>query len=61
MKLTVKINKGRKLGVQKLLKFLDIEFNEYWDLDIDKYCVDVNVNSADLSTVRDLIKEVNYI
>ena len=61
MKLTIKVNKGRKLGVQKLLNYLDIKWDEYWDLDNDKFCMDVEVSHQDLIPLRDLIKEVNYI
>ena len=61
MKLTIKVNKGRKLVIQTLLDYRDIKWDEYWNLDIDKFCMDIEVPHQDLVPLRDLIKEVNYI
>lgn len=60
MKLTIKVKKGRKEIVKKLLAFLDVKGEECWDLDIDKYCIDVEVPDKDRKALSDLVKEINF-
>ena len=61
MELKVKVHTGKKMAVKKLLDFLDVDYKEHWDLDIDKYIVDIEVDSKDIKALSSLIKEVNYI
>jgi len=61
MELKVKVHTGKKMVVKKLLDFLEVDYKEYWDLDIDKYIVDIEVDSKDIGALSSLIKEVNYV